>query len=168
MKLGYVILSYLMFASLNLSAEVKVGFVDLQRAIQETTAGKKAKAELETEFSKKKKEFEKQDQELKKAGEELMKKKPVMSEEAFVKKQNELQEQVMRFRESVNQSQYEIQKKQQELSAPILEKIRNTINKIAKDKGYTMVAESGTGILYAEPNSDLTQEVIKVMESTEK
>lgn len=146
-------------------AEVKVGFVDLQKAIQSTSAGKKAKAELEGEFNKRKKEFEKQDAELKKASEDLAKKKAVLTEEAFVKKQNDLQETMLKFREAVGQSQFEIQKRQQELTTPILEKIRKTIAVIAKEKGYTMVAESGTGILYSEPNADLTDEVIKNFET---
>jgi outer membrane protein len=157
-----------MFIFLNValaSAEVKVGFVDLQKAIQSTSLGKKAKAELENEYNKRKKEFEKQDGDLKKANDDLVKKKAVLSEEAFAKKQTELQEQVLKFREAVGQSQFEIQKKQQDLTTPILEKIRKTISKIAKEKGYTMVAESGTGILYSEPNADLTDEVIKSFES---
>lgn len=148
-------------------AEVKIGIVDMQKVVQASTAGKKAKAELEGEYNKKKKEFEKQEEQLKKSAEELAKKKAIMTEEAFAKKQNELQEEMMKFRESVGQSQYEIQKKQQDLTLPIVEKIRKTVSKIAKEKGYTMVAESGAGIIYAEPTSDITDEVLKNFE-TEK
>jgi outer membrane protein len=165
MKKNLLVLMVTLFSAVAVKAEVKVGFVDLQKAIQSTSAGKKAKAELEGEFNKRKKEFEKQDADLKKAADELVKKKAVLSEEAFAKKQNELQEEMLKFREAVSQSQFEIQKKQQDLTTPILEKIRKTVAKIAKEKGYTMVAESGTGILYSEPNADLTSEVIKSFES---
>jgi outer membrane protein len=167
MRKNLLVLLVVLFNVVLVRAEVKVGFVDLQKAIQSTSAGKKAKAELESEFNKRKKEFEKQDAELKKVGEDLVKKKAVLSEEIFAKKQSELQEEMLKFREAVGQSQFEIQKKQQDLTTPILEKIRKTISKIAKEKGYTMVAESGTGILYSEPNADLTEEVIKSFE-TEK
>jgi outer membrane protein len=165
MKRNFLVALLATFSIALARAEVKVGFVDLQKAIQSTSAGKKAKAELEGEFNKRKKEFEKQDADIKKAGEDLVKKKAVMTEEAFAKKQSELQDEMLKFREAVGQSQFEIQKKQQDLTTPILEKIRKTISKIAKEKGYTMVAESGTGILYSEPNADLTEEVIKSFES---
>jgi outer membrane protein len=148
-------------------SEVKIGVVDMQKVVQASTAGKKAKTELESEYTKKKMEFEKQEGQLKKSAEELSKKKSVLSEEVYVKKQSELQEEMMKFRESVGQSQYEIQKKQQDLTLPIVEKIRKTISKIAKEKSYTMVAETGSGILYAEPTADITEEVLKTFE-TEK
>lgn len=163
-----LLITLIIFLKISLaSAEVKIGIVDMQKVVQTSTAGKKAKVELEGEYNKKKKEFEKQEEQLKKSAEELTKKKAVLTEEAYAKRQNELQEEMMKFRESVGQSQYEIQKRQQDLTMPIVEKIRKTVGKLAKEKGYTMVAESGAGIIYAEPTSDITDEVLKNFE-TEK
>ena len=51
--------------SLPALAEVKIGYVDMQKAIQETAAGKKAKKELEDEFNKKKKDLEKKEGDIK-------------------------------------------------------------------------------------------------------
>ncbi|UOF02413.1 OmpH family outer membrane protein [Bdellovibrio bacteriovorus] len=165
MKNLLIVLSMLMTASFAHAADAKVGYVDMQKAIQSTSAGKKAKTELEGEFNKKKKELEKKEADLKKMGEDLEKKKSVLSEEALGKKQAEFQEEMLRYRDVVGKSQLEIQKKERELTAPILEKMKKVIAKLAKDKGYTMVIENSQMVLYATPDADLTEQVIKAYES---
>lgn len=163
MKKLVVALSVLIMAAAA-KAESKIGFVDMQKAIQSSSAGKKAKSELEAEFNKKKKELEKKEADLKKMGEDLEKKKSVLSEEALGKKQAEFQEEMLKYRDVVGKSQMEIQKKERELTAPILDKMKKVIAKLAKDKGYSMVLENNQGVLFATPDSDLTEEVIKAYE----
>lgn len=163
MKKMMIALSLLLAASFA-QAESKIGFVDMQKAIQTTAAGKKAKAELEGEFNKKKKDLEKKEADLKKMGEDLEKKKSVLSEEALGKKQAEFQEEMLKYRDVVGKSQVEIQKKERDLTAPILEKMRKVIAKIAKDKGLTMVLENSQMVLYAVPEADMTDEVIKAFD----
>ena len=53
MKKLVILIASLGFA-MAAKAEVKIGYVDMQKAIQSTSAGKKAKSELEAEFNKKK------------------------------------------------------------------------------------------------------------------
>src|ERR1700687_4885209 len=119
--------SVILAASLSHAAESKIGYVDMQKAIQATDAGKKAKTELEGEFNKKKKELEKKEADLKKMGEDLERKKAVLSEEVLGKKQAEFQEEMMKYRETVGKSQEEIRKKEQELTQPILDKMKTVI-----------------------------------------
>ena len=47
-------------------ANSKVGYVDMQRAVQATTAGKKAKTDLEAEFNKRKKDLDKKKADIEK------------------------------------------------------------------------------------------------------
>lgn len=154
----------LVMAAAVANAETKIGFVDMQKAIQTTAAGKKAKSELEGDFNKKKKELEKKEADLKKMGEDLEKKKSVLSEEALGKKQAEFQEEMLKYRDVVGKSQIEIQKKERELTAPILDKMKKVIAKLAKEKGYTMILENSQMVLFATPESDLTDEVVKTFE----
>lgn len=159
-----LIASLLMAASLVHAADAKIGFVDMQKAIQSTAAGKKAKSELEGEFNKKKKELEKKEADLKKMGEDLERKKSVLSEEVLSKKQAEFQEEMMKYRDVVGKSQLEIQKKERDLTAPILDKMKKTIEKVAKEKGYSMILENSQMVLFATADADLTDEVIKAYE----
>ena len=145
-------------------AETKIAVIDMQKAIQSTAAGKKAKSELEGDFEKKKKELQKREADLKAMGEDIEKKKSVLSEEALGKKQAEFQEEMMKYRELMGKSQMDIQKKERDLTQPILEKMKKTIEKIAKAKGYNMVLEQNSAILFAEKSNDITDEVVKAYE----
>ncbi|MBK9321455.1 MAG: OmpH family outer membrane protein [Bdellovibrionaceae bacterium] len=164
MGLKTALMSALVLAASMAHAEVKIGFVDMQKAIQSTAAGKKAKAELEGEFNKKKKELEKKEADLKKMGEDLERKKAVLSEEVLGKKQAEFQEEMLKYRDVVGKSQIEIQKKERDLTAPILDKMKKVIEKVAKDKGYSMILENSQMVLFATADSDLTDDIIKAYE----
>lgn len=146
-------------------AAPKIGYVDLQKAIQETTSGKKAKKELEKEFNSKKEELQKKEADLKKMNEDLEKKKAVLSEEVRARKTGEFQQEMMKYRELVGQSQMNIQKKERELTQPILEKLQDQLDKLAKERGYTMIFEKAEqSVLWARKDLDLTDDLVKAFE----
>src|ERR1700679_4137281 len=85
-------------------ATIKIGYVDMQKAIQATETGKKAKKDLEKEFNDKKKELGEKEKDLKKLSEDLEKKSMVLSDEVKQKKQMEFQEEMLKYRELVGKS----------------------------------------------------------------
>lgn len=150
-------------------APTKMGYVDLQKAIQETSTGKKAKKDLETEFNKKKKELEKKEADLKKMSEDFEKKSMVLSDELKMQKQGELQQEMLKYRELVGKSQMEIQKRERELTMPIVEKLHSIISDIAKKEGYAFVLEKNEqSVLYADKSLDLTDRILKEYEKSAK
>lgn len=160
-----LIAASLVFAQAVSAADVKIGYVDLQKAIQETSAGKKAKKQLEDAFNKKKKELEKAEQDLQKMNEDLEKKAMVLSEDVRTQKQQEFQKEMLKYRDMVGKSQVEIQKRERELTMPILENLRDIIQNIAKKENYTVVLEkSEQAVLWADKDIDLTDRVVKEFE----
>ncbi len=171
MKLFAKVLAGLAIAGFNAGAlaETKIGYVDMQKAIQSTSTGKSAKEKLEGDFNKKKKELEKMEADLKKMSEDFEKKSMVLSDDVRSKKQAELQQEMMKYQKTVSQSQLEIQKKERELTTPIIEKLRTAIQDVAKADGYTMVLEkSEQSVLWAQKEADLTDKVIKEYEKKKK
>jgi outer membrane protein len=148
--------------SLSAAAEFKAGVIDMQKAIQATNAGKKAKKELEGEFEKKKKDLKKKEDDLKKKAEAFEKKKMVLSDKVREEQQAEIQEEMMKFRDELGKSQAMIQQKERDLTKPILDKIQKAIGDVAKEKDLSMVFErSEQSAMYAKPELDITEEVIK-------
>lgn len=147
------------------AVEVKIGYIDLQKAIQGTSVGKKAKVELEAEFNKRKKDIESKEADIKKMTEDMEKKKAVLSEEAMQKKQMDVQEEMMKYRELVGKNQVEIQKKERDLTAPILEKMRSVIDKMAKKDSYTVILEKNEqSVLWVKGEIDITDKVVAEFE----
>lgn len=146
-------------------AEFKAAYIDMQKAIQATSAGKKAKKELEGEFEKKKKDLKKKEDDLKKKAEEFEKKKMVLSDKVREEKQAELQDEMMKFRDELGKSQVMIQQKERDLTKPILEKLQKVIADLAKEKGYSMVFERAEqSVMWAQADLDITDEAVKKFE----
>jgi outer membrane protein len=162
--------SLVLVASASAAAQdSKIGYVDMQKAIQETSAGKKAKKELEKEFNAKKSELQKKESDIKKMDEDLKKKSVALSDEMKGKKMQELQQEMMKFQQEVGESQLKIQKKERELTQPILEKLQAAIEKVAKDGGYTLVLEKNEqSVLWAKKEIDLTDAIVKEFERSAK
>jgi outer membrane protein len=161
-----VMMATLMLGISAYAAEAKIGYIDLQKAIQDTSAGKKARKELETEFNAKKEELQKKEANIKKMQEDLEKKKSVLTDEVRQQKAAELQSEMMKFQQFYQQSQLNMQKKEQELTKPVLTKMQGVIEKIAKEGGYTVILEkSEQRVLWARKEIDLTEQVVKAYES---
>ncbi len=158
-----LIVSLLSFvSSLALASEFKIAVVDLQKALQSVEAGKKAKASLEKEFNDKKKVLETEENSIKKMTEDFKKQSLVLSEDAKAKKQNEIQERVLKYRELFGKSQMEIQGRERELTDPIIQKLKGVVEEMGNKKGYTMIVEKNeNAILFSAAKEDLTEEVIK-------
>jgi outer membrane protein len=140
---------------------VKIGYIDMQKAIQTTEAGKKAKKELESEFNAKKKELQEKEKDLKKLSEDLEKKSMVLSDEVKQKKQLEFQEEMIKYRDLVGKSQLAIQERERNLTQPILEKLRSIIGDIGEKEAYTVILEKAeNSVLWAKKKIDLTDRVV--------
>lgn len=149
------------------SAEFKLAYVDVQKAIEKTSMGKKAKDEMKKEADKKNKELEKKKSDIDKMREDIEKKRSVLAEEAFAKRAAELQEEMQKFNQSAGKAQAELQKKEAELLEPIVKKMKAVIEKLAKDKGVSMVIQSNQNaqiVLYAASELDLTDELVNAFD----
>lgn len=155
-KLGLVVLIY----GFSISVSAKTVFVNMQYALQTVKAGKKAKDILAREFKKKKKLLEKQEKILKKLGNDLEKKRSILSDGVFLQKQKNLQEKVLKYRNSVSKSQADIQKRERKLTLPILKNVQKLIKSLAKANKYSLVLERQS-IVWASNDLDITKIVIK-------
>ena len=161
-KTMLAVLTFMLASFTAHASEVKIGYIDMQRAIQETGAGKKAKKELEDEFNKRKKELEKKEADIKKMGEDFEKRSMAMNEDARMKKQGEIQGEMRKYQEVAGKAQMEIQKRERDLTAPIVTKLRDILEGIAKKEEYTVILEkTENSVMYAKKDIDLTDRIIK-------
>lgn len=144
-----------------LAEEMKLGFVDLRRALYETEDGRKARASLKKVFDQKQKELDEQQEEVKKAIEDLNKKRTLLPAETVRQKEAELQERVGKVQQTYMRHQQDLAGKEEEATQPIVERLQRIIGKIATAENFTMVLDKSAGVVYAKPHLDLTNEVIR-------
>jgi outer membrane protein len=162
-----VVVVLLLFAGRYAHAEVKVGeikigIVDLMRALNESDSGKKAKADLEGLIKSKQSQLDTKGKEIEKLKGEVEKQSSVLSAEARKSKEDELERMVRDYQRLVSDSQAEVKKKEGEATGEIIREIRAIVDKIGEEGGYTMVIENAEGIiLYSKKDLDLTDSVLK-------
>ena len=150
-------------------AAFKVGVVDMQKALQTVDAGKKAKNQLQKEFDTKKKMISDEENAIRKLTEEFKKQSLVMNDETRMKKQQEIQERIMKLQETTSRSQVEIQQKEQEMTAPLVKNLRAVIQDLAAKKGYSLVLDKNeANILYSPEKDDFTAETITAFNAKHK
>lgn len=160
-KFVMVLIATFGFSAASL-ANFKAGYIDMQKAIQSTSAGKKARKDLEKEFEKKKSGLQAKEANLKKKMEAFEKKKMVLSEKKRAEQQRDLQQQMLKFREELQKSRLSMQQKEIEVTKPILKKMQTIIGDVAKSKGLSMVFERNQdSVMWANTNLDITDAVVK-------
>lgn len=143
-------------------AETKIGYVDLQKALNLSKAGAKAKSDITALVKKYEAEFkEKQDGLLKKKG-ELEKQGALLSDSAKAEKERDYQKEVKELQRFQKDVKDELQQKDAEHTRRILNELLGVLQKMGKDGGYSMILEKNEGaVIYAAESVDLTDELIE-------
>jgi outer membrane protein len=143
-------------------AQVKIGVVDLQRAINETEDGRQAKRRLTKLFEERQKKLDSAQESLKSQKESIERQQDVLSEEALKKKVEKYQEDLMALQTEYVDYQRELSTKEAELTKKILDKMQAILRRIGQSDGYTLIVEANEGgIVWVPSNLDLTDVLIQ-------
>lgn len=149
-------------ASAVARAELKIGYVDLQRALLEVEDGRRAKAKLQSVLDQQKKTFDREQANLIKEKEDLDKQFSAMSQEKRVQRQNDLGKKAFDLTQRWEKEKAEVEKKQRDEVQAIFDKMNPIIASIAQREGMTFVFEkTDAGILYAPAYLDITNELVR-------
>ncbi len=140
----------------------KIAVVDLQRAINETEDGRKAKDKLKKLFESRQQGLDKKQQDLKKLKDELDTQKNVLSREALEGKVETYQKLLAELQQIYMEYQRELAEKEGELTKSIVERMERILRRVGQTDGYAMIVERGeAGVIFVPSNYDLTDLVIQ-------
>ena len=142
-------------------AEQKLGYVDLQRALNEVDEGKAAKALLKKDFDEKQKQLDGKKAEFDKLQADFEKQALVMSDGAKKEKAGELDRRARELQGLFVQMQKDLSDRERDATKGIFDRMAIIVREIAEADGFTMVFEKGAGLVYAPPSLDLTNELIR-------
>ena len=143
-------------------ADIKLGYVDLQRALIEVGEGQAAKNKLKGEMDKKKSELDAEQAKLTDDKAVLDKQGAMMSEEVRTQKFTEWQKRLYEVMQKAQRIQEDLKLKEQTELKKIFEKMDPIIAAIAQREGLTMVFEkTDSGLVYAPASLDLTNELVR-------
>jgi outer membrane protein len=162
MRIVWSIIAGVLFANVAVAeATPKIGYVDLQRALNESDAGKKAKDEFKVQVDKLQATLKKQKDEIDALKDQLEKKAVVMKEEERGNMEDDYRRKLRDFERNYKDSQTDLQKKDNELTGGIIKELQEVIHDYGEHEGYTLILEStSSAVLYGAKDVDLTDEVI--------
>lgn len=140
----------------------RIGYVDLQKVLAKSTAGVAAREQIEREKAAMQKDVDGKRAEIERLKDELDKKGPLLSAEARKEKQETLERKLRDLRRLLDDYQRELEKKEHGLLQKVLQDLSGLIERIGKQRGYLMIVDrKSPGLMYAAPEADLTDEIIK-------
>ena len=136
------------FFTLTLSAQnVKFGHINTSELVMLTADADSARVKLQSYQKELMDEMESMQVEYNNKYNTYMQKQATWTQAIKESKEAELQEMIQRIQQFQQTAQQDLSQLEQSLYAPIFEKARNTISKIAKDKGLSFVFEMGANPL---------------------
>ena len=160
MKKAFFVFMFVVFVAPAWGQErIRVGFIDIQRAIGDSQAGKKARERFQAQVKKVEVELLKEKGEVEKLKVEVDKKGPLLKEDDRKKLESELQRRVVGYQRNMRDSQEELRQKEGEMTADILKELETIVTEVGKNDKFTLILERSQ-VLYSDQAMDITGKVI--------
>ena len=146
----------------KLYADVKIAFVDLQRALNETEDGRRAKNQLKKLFDKRQTSLDGQQEGLKQQKEQLERDAKILKQDALQKRAEEYQKKFIELQTTYVEYQRELAEKEAELTKNIFARMEAILRRMGTSEGYAMIVDRNEGgIVWGRTDLDLTDRLIQ-------
>jgi outer membrane protein len=147
-------------APLAWAQELKIGVVNPERLLRESTPARAASQKLEAEFSKRQKEVEDLGSRLKANAERFEKDSPVMTETDRVRRQRELAEADREFQRKRRELNEDFNQRRNEEMQGLVERSNRIIRQIAEQEKFDLIVQEA---VYFNPRIDITERVLRAL-----
>lgn len=148
-----------------LAQEVKIGYIDSGRILQEY----KGIAELQSQYEKEVREWQRKAEEMRREIEQMQRELEaqsiMLSEEARLRRIKEIEEKQREYEQFLQEiwgPEGLAKKRNEEIMRPLIEKIQNILQTIGENEGFTVILDIASGaVVYAKEGLDLTDRVLE-------
>ena len=156
----------LLLSAAPAAAQSKVAVIDVRRAVLETEQGLRVQATLKKLFDQRQGDLDAKQRQLQTDKEVLDKEAQggKVSKEVLQKKYETLQRAAAELQSSMVDSQREMQRKEGEMTTPILQGVLDAVKRIAAQDGFEMVLEK-SAVPYFRGDLELTDRAIQLYNS---
>ncbi len=146
------------------AADLKLGFIDSERIFKEYKGTQAAQQQFDQDVQEWNVQAQNYKKDIERLRVELEGQGPMLSDEKKIEREQELQSklnQYDQFVQSIWGPSGLIAQRNEELTRPIVAKIKTVLGKIGTDEGYSIIFDAADGnIVYGEPSFDLTDRVL--------
>jgi outer membrane protein len=151
----------LAFGAFAADADIRIGFVNGQRVINDSPQAAKAKKKLEKEFEKRDQELQKIAKQLQAMQENLDKNVVTMAEAERRNKERDFNDLNRDFQRKQREFREDLNLRQNEEMAAIYERVNKVIKQVAESEKYDLIVQEA---VFVSSRIDLTDKVIKALQ----
>lgn len=140
------------------AAQIKVGTVNLQKALQETAEIKQAEADLKARFGPRQDELAALEKEIAKLNQEAEANQQKYNEAALAELGNRIQLRQRQYQRNSEALQDAVNRERQDILQRVGQRFQEVVKKVAEEKGLDYVVD-GANLLYSKPALDISTEV---------
>ncbi len=142
------------------SDSLKVGYVNTQRIFRDAPTAVKAAKKIELEFSKRDQDLQQLAKQVQAAQETLEKNAVTLSESERRTKEKDLSELSREFQRKQREFREDLNLRQNEENAAIIEKANKAIKQLAESEKYDLIVQD---VVWVSPKLDVTEKIIKAL-----
>lgn len=153
--------SLVVFAANVSAAELKVGYVQVDKILQEAPQTSESGKKLEREFSPRTQELERMQKQIKDTDAALDKDSLTMSETDRRNKERDVANLKLEFQRKQRELREDINLRKNEELSSLQDRINKAVTSVAETEGYDLVVYSG--VAFASKKIDITDKVLKML-----
>jgi len=154
-----LVASLLVFAISSHAAELKIGYVQVDKILQEAPQTAESGKKLEKEFSPRSQELERMQKQIKDGEAALDKDSLTMSETDRKNKERDLNNVKIEFQRKQRELREDVNLRKNEELGSLQDRINKAVTSVAETEGFDLVVYSG--VAYASKKIDITDKVLK-------
>lgn len=139
---------------------LKIGVVNVEKVLENSTTGKAVQAELKAQKDKLEGDLKQRANEIQEMEKRLQREAAVMSKESREEKEREFRIKTSDFQALQKKYRGDLQELERKLMSELKKDIEGLLADIGKRDGYTLII-SNLGVLYNQPAVDLTDRLIQ-------
>lgn len=145
----------------------RIGVINVERLVQESALGKEAFSRVKRLNDQKKEEADKLSKELRDMEQKLADQGSSLADDKREALQKTYQEKAIAFKRFQDDANRDLETAQKKELAELEKRVFPVINQVGKEKGFTIILNKfQSGLVYADDSVDVTDEVLKVFNTT--
>ena len=170
MKINSILLVFIflfIFAQKTFAEDLNIVFVDMDRIIASSNAGKKIQSSIDKFAEKENQKFDSIESNLKKKEQEILKQKNILSKEEHDKKVKSFQAELSKLRKEKIEFNRNIIKRNQESTNKIVNEINKILTEYASNNSVSLIIQK-KNIIIGKTELDITPQILKEFNSKVK
>ena len=152
---------FLFFFTFSYAQELKIVYVNVEKIMQESIAGKSIKKKLENIYNKDLEKFKKNDEILKNKEKKIIAQKNILSKDDFQKELSNLRSEIIKFQKEQVKARENINKLRINATTKLISKLSPILEEYAKKNSISLILQK-KNIVMGKKEIEITDQILSI------